>query len=110
MKWFDKWFRNKCKEAWESVNDEDEDCDSNVGAKRPRAKKLIGIPNQTDVRTPGTNGLHFILYPANGGNVLEVRSFNEKTGDNYVSLHLISSEQDLGESIGKIITIEALRR
>jgi len=72
------------------------------------SRGLIGTTNE--IRTPGSNGTTFILYPASGGNILEVRMYDEKSGDNHVSLHIIPIEQELGESIGKIITFEVLKR
>ena len=109
MKWFDNWFRNKCKQAWESVDDMIAVYDEPLRPSRQRAR-LVGTPNQTDTRTPNANGATFILYPASGGNILEVRIYDEKLGEQNTSLHIIPTDQDLGESIGKIITIEALKR
>ena len=108
MKWFDNWFRKKCKQAWETPYDE-EVFESTV-TSRPKAR-LVGSRHHDEIRTPSTNnGTSFILYPATGGNVLEVRVYDEKLGENKVSLHLIPCDQELGESIGRIITIEALKR
>jgi len=108
MKWFNKWFRNKCRQAWESPEDEDVII-SNTPVRRPPAMRH-SLSNSNDIRTPGTHGINFILYPAAGGNILEIRMYDEKSGDNHASLHIIPIDQDLGESIGKIITIEALKR
>ena len=110
MKWFDNWFRKKCKQAWETPYDEDVIEGTSRDTVRPRAR-LIGSHQTNEIRTPNTNnGTSFILSPATGGNVLEVRVYDEKLGENKVSLHLIPCDQDLGESIGRIITIEALKR
>ena len=112
MKWFDKWFRNKCKQAWESVDDDQGYViEELIDNSRPRGLRgKLHTVTSNDVRTPNANGANFILYPATGGNILEVRIYDEKIGDNHTSLHIIPTDQDLGESIGKIITIEALKR
>jgi hypothetical protein len=74
------------------------------------ARDVYDIPKQGRTRTPDTQGTHFILYPATGGNILEVRYYDHNTDREEVSLHVITTDQDMGESIGRIITYEALRR
>ena len=53
--------------------------------------------------------IHFQVYPANGGYVSEVRTFCKKTGNSNTTLHIIPAEQELGEALSKIITIETLK-
>lgn len=56
------------------------------------------------------NPMQFNLYNAGGGKVLEVKYY-QRSNDEYVSnLHVISSDEDLGAAIGKIIFIESLKR
>jgi len=54
-------------------------------------------------------GIRFEVYRANGGTVIETRRADRRTGDSLFELHVISSDQDIGEEIGKIITMEALK-
>ena len=54
-------------------------------------------------------GIRFEVYRANGGTVIETRRNDRRTGDSLFELHVISSDQDIGEEIGKIITMEALK-
>jgi hypothetical protein len=54
-------------------------------------------------------GIRFEVYRANGGTVVETRRNDRRTGDSLFELHVISGEQDIGEEIGKIITMEALK-
>lgn len=61
-------------------------------------------------KTPGAEGITFMLYPASGGNILEIRHYDNKSDSHNVSLHIIKAEEDLGEAIGRIITFEALKR
>lgn len=50
------------------------------------------------------------ITPAEGGKILEVSWFDDKT-DKYVrKLHIITSEEDLGNQITKILTIEKLKQ
>jgi len=61
-----------------------------------------------EVRISAT-GIRFEVYRANGGTVIETRRNDRRTGDSLFELHVISSDQDIGEEIGKIITMEALK-
>jgi hypothetical protein len=54
-------------------------------------------------------GIRFEVYRANGGTVVETRRNDRRTGDSLFELHVISSDQDIGEEIGKIITMESLK-
>ena len=54
-------------------------------------------------------GIRFEVYRANGGTVVETRRQDRRSGDSIYELHVISSEQDVGAEIGKIITMEALK-
>ena len=54
-------------------------------------------------------GTRFMLYPAVGGNILEIRPHEKYAKmESECKLHLIPSDQDLGEAIGRIITYEML--
>jgi hypothetical protein len=54
-------------------------------------------------------GIKFEVYRANGGTVIETRRQDRRSGDSIYELHVISGEQDVGEELGKIITMEALK-
>jgi hypothetical protein len=54
--------------------------------------------------------MHFRIYPATGGHIVEYTFYNHKKDNNDQALHLIPSDLDLGESLAKIMTLEALKR
>ena len=54
-------------------------------------------------------GIRFEVYRANGGTVVETRRNDRRTGDSLFELHVIAGDQDIGEEIGKIITMESLK-
>lgn len=56
------------------------------------------------------SGISFNLYPASGGIVISVNSYNEKMRENISSLHIITNEQDTAAELAKIISLESLRR
>ena len=56
------------------------------------------------------NGMSFTIHQANGGYILEYSSYDEKTDRNSHNLHIITSDQDLGQGIAHVITLEMLRK
>ena len=73
-----------------------------------RQPEEIQIQDREEVRLSGS-GIRFEVYRANGGTVIETRRNDRRTGDSVYELHVISADQDIGEEIGKIITMEALK-
>ena len=68
----------------------------------------IMISDREEVRISAT-GIKFEVYRANGGTIVETRRYNRKTDDNIYELHVITDTQDVGQEIGRIITMEALK-
>jgi len=91
MKWFDKWFSRKCRQAWQNSN-------------------TAQIPTSIIDTSLRSNGLNFTFYTANGGYVIEYHTFNLESDSSYHSLHIITKDQDLGEGIAHIITYEMLKK
>lgn len=58
----------------------------------------------------GSRGMNFTIHMANGGYVLEYSTYNDKTDRHDNALHIISSDQDMGQGIAHIITLEMLRK
>jgi len=56
------------------------------------------------------NGMNFTIMNAVGGYVMQYSQYDEKNDRNDRRLHIINSEQDLGQSIAHIITYEMLRK
>jgi len=71
-------------------------------------REEIALQPDHETRISAT-GIRFEVYRANGGTVIETRRQDRRSGDSIYELHVISSEQDIGEEIGKIITMEALK-
>lgn len=54
--------------------------------------------------------IRFKVQQVNGGTVVESRFYDHKKGENRVKLHIVTPNEDLSESIGKIVTMELLQR
>lgn len=54
--------------------------------------------------------MHFTVYVANGGRIVETRRYDRKTDRSSNGLYVITNDQDFGKEIDKIITMEALKQ
>jgi len=57
-----------------------------------------------------TDPIRFSVQAVNGGTIIETRWYDQKKDESRVKLHIVTSDQDLSESIGKIVTMELLQR
>jgi len=115
MKWFFNWLYNGIKEVEERDRAEREEViymAPDISRKRATGMKIGLSKGSRDDNHINLNqsALNFRLYPATGGHIVEYSYYNEKTDMNQQALHLIPSDADLGESISKIMTLEALKR
>lgn len=100
MKWFDNWFRRKCKEAWESP---DPATIYSAGS--------MGIVKSSPHRSGlDSNGLNLNIYGADGGTVLEFRHYDHNKDRSDYALHVISQNENFEERVAQAITMEMLRK
>ncbi len=97
IKWFNRWFARKCKEAWESEREQS-------------APECIPVAKLSSSRELSSNGLNFTVYPAQGGTIIELRSYDHKTDRHNNKLYVVRDDQELGKELDHIITLEALRK
>lgn len=57
-----------------------------------------------------SKNINFSIYRADGGYVVETIRYEHKTDERHTNLYLINDEDDLGQKISHIITIDMLRR
>lgn len=97
MKWFDKWFANKCKQAWENEHKVDTYAVPTPGR----------ISKNSSINSPG---LELTIYGADGGTVLEFRKYDMSRDRTEYSLHVISSADNFEDRLSQAITMEMLKR
>jgi hypothetical protein len=106
MKWLKKKFKQWSIEAWNSAQVEPlREVDT--------IHQIVGSKYHT--KSIETSSINFTLYPATGGHVLEMtmNDYNPSAIQvNYPRkvLHIIPSGEDLGTALGKIITLEMLKK
>lgn len=73
---------------------------------RPGQDLVLCSDNEIDLTDP----IRFSVQTVQGGTLIETRWTDPKT-DNYVrKLHIVTQEENLSEAIGKIVTMELLKR
>ena len=56
-----------------------------------------------------SDGMRLQVYKGSGGFVVEVRGYDRKRDENRNSMYIITDEKDLGQELGKIITMESMK-
>jgi hypothetical protein len=62
---------------------------------------------------PGINlpdPIRFRVQQVSGGTVIETKYYDHKKDEERVKLHIVTPEENLSESIGKIVTMELLQK
>ena len=95
MKWFDKWFNNKVRQSWEQAKEA-----KNMTLVSPSVDRSLG-----DHRS----SMNVQIHSASGGYILEFTKYDRKRDEHNRNLHIVTEEQNLGEAISQIITVEMLR-
>lgn len=102
MKWFDKWFAKKCQQAWEAARpDSTPDVLASSGA--------IKAARLTTASEDWSNGLNITVNNANGGRIVQFRSYNNKTDRTNTTVYVIPESEDFNKELGKLITLESMR-
>ncbi len=67
-------------------------------------------PQYVEADRFSSDGMRMQIFKASGGYVVETRGYDRKTDRNHASMHVINEDQDLGDALGKIVMMEALKR
>jgi hypothetical protein len=92
MRWLKRRLRN-----W--INSEDEIETLSIG-------KLVSTRSSNELEG---EPIRFNIFRASGGTVVQTYIYDRQRDRSNTQLHIIGHDQDIGESLGKIITMESLR-
>jgi len=100
MKWFDRWFQQQCKKAWDSTR--------RHGPFEEAEQAANSLP--TTQHRLNRDGMRFQIHRAVGGYVVEYYDHTKQPGFDYTNqLQVIPEDADLGQEISKIIMMETLK-
>ena len=97
MKWFDRWFARKCRWAWENRDAVDT---PDVSALRLREEDSASWQD----------GLRINVKKMIGGTVVSFRYYDRRLDRTDDRNYIITDEQDFGQELGKIITMESMKQ
>ena len=98
IKWFKKKIISWVREDWNKVRNEGFEEPSTVSVSSGKRRSI------------DHNGMNFTLYSASGGYIMEYKTYDPKIDKQYTALHIIPSDQELGQGIAHIITLEMLKK
>jgi hypothetical protein len=99
MKWFKRWFANKCQEAWEESRDAPEQVYATMAKN--------SVISRSDIDSE--DGLSITVRSAIGGRIVTFRHYDRKTDRSYHKLYIVPEDQDFERELGKMITLESMR-
>lgn len=104
-----KWLKRKLANWLLNDNVEDvADMPSVLGSNRKTKRGIYQTTSST--RELNSSGMQFTMHKANGGIVIECREYDHVRDNNEYSLHIITSDQDLGEQLSHILTYQQLKK
>jgi hypothetical protein len=111
MKWFDKWFYNQAKKAWDN-KDEYENSRWLTEKTKMAIGSNMGIGASMAIernRPEGEDRISFELSTAVGGRILNVRRYDDRKDRHDSQTYVIPNGEDVGERVAKIINIELFK-
>ena len=97
-----RWLRIKIR-RW--LNDHESMDEAFVNSKRGRNT----IVAARDSHELDGEPIRFNIFRANGGTVVQTHMYDRQKDRSFQQLHIVRNDQDLGESLSKIVTMESLR-
>jgi hypothetical protein len=98
--WIKKKFRNWCVEAWNFERE----------GTVTRGNSIIASEDSIHGHMLSSEPtLQFTVYSAIGGKVVEFRTYDKNKDRRQHQIYVIGRDEDFGEKIGKIATLEALK-
>jgi len=108
MKWLNKWFARKCREAWEEAQYSPEAESSIVSSKRHR--NSIGLISTSDNPGDSAPTINFSVSFAQGGKIITTSFYDSKSDRHNRTVHVITDEDDFAERVKEIVFKECLTR
>lgn len=99
IKWLKKKFRDWSREAWESDMEPSQSLGKVVSTSVYETRQL----NSEAV-------LNFTVYNAVGGKVVEFRYHDRNSDRSHNQMYVIGKDEDFGEKIAKIATLEVIKQ
>ena len=77
---------------------------------RWRLSNTISISDDLNEGIEMTDPISFKVEAVQGGTLVETRWYDHKKDESIRKLHIVTDDQNLAEAIGKIVTMELIRK
>lgn len=84
--------------------------EDDVKPVRKRGRDIIAVFEDDDGSIDLPDPITFKVQAVTGGTLVETRWYDHKKDESRVKLHIVTQEENLAESIGKIVTMELLQK
>jgi len=101
---------NLMKWGWD-FNRDIRDDEVKLARRKVRGREVLGVfedDNGSGIDLP--DPISFKVQAVSGGTLVETRWYDHKKDESHVKLHIVTNEENLAESIGKIVTMELLQK
>lgn len=98
-----RWLKQRLR-IW--INSDDELEEVNYTSSKRHRNSIVSARDSTEL---DGEPIRFNVFRANGGTVVQTHMYDRQKDRSFQQLHIVGHDQDLGASIGKIITMESLR-
>ena len=100
--------------GWDYNRDLRDDCpteSSRPARLRARSRSnSIEICDEADNNIDLTDPISFKVEAVQGGTLVETRWYDHKRDEHVRKLHIVTGDENLAEAIGKIVTMELIRK
>ena len=96
------WLRRKILNFLHPSDDSPEEAINTIRGSRLRTTGSPDLDNEDCLR--------FTVHNAQGGKVLQIQHYDHKSDRHHSSLYVVPSDENFGDSIGKIIFMEMLKK
>jgi len=104
LKWFYRWLDDKIQNS----RYYEEDVPAQLNSVTSKRRRGISTVRESD--DFASEPIQFKMYKAAGGWAIEFKQYDNRNDRMDTSLYVVNGEEELGNHISKIITMEALKR
>jgi hypothetical protein len=84
--------------------------DTDFVVRKSRGLRSVSLCDDGNDSIDLNNPIMFKVEAVQGGTLVETRWYDHKKDENERKLHIVTPDEDLAEAIGKIVTMELIRR
>ena len=96
--------------GWDFNRDIRDDDIKPARIRRPQGRDVMAVFEDDDGNIGLPDPIVFKVQAVTGGTLVETRWYDHKKDETRVRLHIVTQEENLAESIGKIVTMELLQK